>query len=93
MWSDDTMADSRGAWVWLDLWSIPQRCEPATQMLGIKSIPAYVEAACCMLCLVPPVMHQETRELCDVHSYSKRGWYVAQALRTVACTNAHEAFC
>ena len=64
--------DPRGAWIWLDYWSIPQHASPDVKMLGIQSIPAFIEASTCMLCLVPRVAHRDTHEWCDAASYASR---------------------
>lgn len=79
----DALRDARGAWVWLDLWSIPQKADATTQMLGIKSIPAYIESARCMLCLVPRVTHRDTGEVCDASSYSQRGTPIGDRTRNL----------
>jgi hypothetical protein len=62
------------------LWSIPQAAPPSVQMLGIKSIPAFIEACACMLCLVPPVEHRDLCEPCDATSYRSRGWVRVELL-------------
>ena len=74
------------AYVWLDLWSVPQeRHALLDQRAAIRSIPAYVEQAAFLLVLAPPVQHRELRETVDLASWGNRGWVRAPQLESSPC--------
>ena len=67
--------DWESAYVWLDLWSVPQeRSALLEQRAAIRSIPAYVEQAAFLLVLAPPVQHRELEGMVDLASWGNRGW-------------------
>ena len=70
---NDAVCDPRGAWIWCDHWSIPQR-EPISKIRAIYSIAAYLELAAAMICICPPTAHEQTGNMCNFDSWARRGW-------------------
>ena len=69
----EALLDPRGAWIWCDIWSIPQRY-PVAKTRAIYSIAAYLYFATAMICICPPTAHAETGQMCDFNSWARRGW-------------------
>lgn len=59
-------------YVWLDFLSIPQSSR-SLQQLAINTLPVYASMCTYFLVAAPSTQH-ESRELCDLASYSRRGW-------------------
>eukprot|EP00397_Hematodinium_sp_SG-2012_P042280 GEMP01046732.1.p1 GENE.GEMP01046732.1~~GEMP01046732.1.p1 ORF type:complete len:363 (+),score=66.20 GEMP01046732.1:249-1337(+) len=78
---DNWSALLQDALVWYDYFSVPQEeFNREDTRLAIQSIPAYIEMSTVMFILAPTMEHREfmdtngERQLCDYHSWTKRGW-------------------
>merc|ERR1719428_536742 len=69
------------AYIWYDFFAIPQPTSKKANVtvnddlaLAVGTIPAYVDAATHFIVLCPPTPHSDTAELCNMLSWSLRGW-------------------
>ena len=65
--------DWQDAYVWLDLWSVPQ-ADREGQMRAIASLSTYVTDSAYFLCLVSPSHVHEDGTRRDFNAWNRRGW-------------------
>jgi len=70
-------------WVWYDYGCIPQASRD-TQQLAVHSLPAISSTLQSFVVIAPEAKHDSSGEICDLKSYSKRGWCRAEVASHVS---------
>ena len=65
------------SWVWVDVCSVSQRHQ-GLQQLAIKTLPIYSALCSAFVIVTPNATHHDTGDVCDLDSYTKRGWCRAE---------------
>eukprot|EP00398_MALV-I-01_sp_L67-1_P001010 gene1010-581_t len=83
-YTDELKSVLKDCLVWFDFFSIPQPtsklaadCKEKTVTelnKAVDSIPYYIAMAEHFIVLAPPVVHRDTKQLCDATVYKGRGW-------------------
>lgn len=85
-------ADSdKSVYVWCDYISVAQR-HAGSQRIAVLSLPVYVSVVDRFIIVAPTSNHRDNGELCDVSTYSKRGWCRMEMLAKACSSGLSEMY-